>query len=100
MNTLAIRIEIPRVVDVSVTDHTLTVELSDGRTVSVPTAWYPRLVHATAEERQNWRLTGNAHGIHWESLDEDTSVENLLAGRPSGESQKSFKQWLDNREKA
>jgi len=100
MNTLAIRMEIPRVVNVSVTDDTLTVELSDGRTVSVPTAWYPRLVHATAEERQNWRLIGNGHGIHWESLDEDISVENLLAGRPSGESQKSFKQWLDKRKKA
>ena len=100
MNTLAIRMEIPRIVNVSVTDDTLTVELSDGRTVSVPTAWYPRLVHATPEERQNWRLTGNGHGIHWESLDEDISVENLLAGRPSGESQKSFKQWLDKREKA
>jgi len=100
MNTLAIRMDIPRVVTVSVTDDTLTVELSDGRTVSAPTAWYPRLVHATAEERQNWRLTGNGHGIHWESLDEDISVENLLAGRPSGESQKSFKQWLDKRKKA
>jgi len=100
MNTLAIRMEIPRVVNVSVTDDTLTVELSDGRTVSVPTAWYPRLVHAIAEERQNWRLIGNGHGIHWESLDEDISVENLLAGRPSGESQKSFKQWLDKRKKA
>ncbi|RKX62224.1 MAG: DUF2442 domain-containing protein [Thermodesulfobacteriota bacterium] len=100
MNTLAIRMDIPRVVTVSVTDDTLTVELSDGRTVSVPTAWYPRLVHATAEERQNWRLIGNGHGIHWESLDEDISVENLLAGRPSGESQKSFKQWLDKRKKA
>jgi len=100
MNTLAIRMDIPRVVTVSVTDDTLTVELSDGRTVSVPTVWYPRLVHATAEERQNWRLIGNGHGIHWESLDEDISVENLLAGRPSGESQKSFKQWLDKRKKA
>ena len=100
MNTLPIKMEIPRVVNVSITDDTLTVELSDGRTVSVPTAWYPRLVHATAEERQNWRLIGNGHGIHWESLDEDISVENLLAGRPSGESQKSFKQWLDKRKKA
>ena len=100
MNTLAIRMDIPRVVTVSVTDDTLTVELSDGRTVSVPTAWYPRLVHATAEERQNWRLIGNGHGIHWESLDEDISVENLLAGRPSVERQESFKQWLDKRKKA
>lgn len=100
MNTLAIKMELPRVVNVTVTDDTLTVELNDGRTVSVPTAWYPRLVHATEDERQNWRVTGNGHGIHWESLDEDISVENILAGRPSGESQKSFKRWLDKRKEA
>ena len=97
MNTLAIRMEIPQIVTVSVTDDTLTVELSDGRTVSVPTTWYPRLVHATPEERQGWRLIGNGHGIHWESLDEDISIENLLAGKPSGESQNSFQQWLNKR---
>ncbi|GAB6163160.1 DUF2442 domain-containing protein [Desulfothermus naphthae] len=97
MNTLAIRMEIPQIVTVSVTDDTLTVELSDGRTVLVPTTWYPRLVHATPEERQGWRLIGNGHGIHWESLDEDISIENLLAGKPSGESQNSFQQWLNKR---
>lgn len=100
MNTLAIRMEIPQIVTVSVTDDTLTVELSDGRTVSVPTTWYPRLVHATPEERQGWRLIGNGHGIHWESLDEDISIENLLAGKPSGESQNSFQQWLNKRIKS
>ena len=97
MNTLAIRMEIPQIVTVSVTDGTLTVELSDGRTVLVPTTWYPRLVHATPEERQGWRLIGNGHGIHWESLDEDISIENLLAGKPSGESQNSFQQGLSKR---
>ena len=100
MNTLAIKMEIPQIVNVSVTDDTLTVELSDGRTISVPTAWYPRLVHATPQEREKWKVIGKGHGIHWESLDEDISVENLLAGRPSGESLASFKEWVENRKRS
>ena len=80
---------------VAVTEETLTAELSDGRTISVLLAWYPRLVHATPEERGNWELIGGGQGIHWSDLDEDISVENLLAGRKSGESQRSFKQWLE-----
>ncbi len=79
---------------VSVTEDTLTIELSDGRSLSVPLAWYPRLVHGTAEERSNWRMIGQGAGIHWPALDEDLSVESLLAGRASGESQQSFKRWL------
>ena len=82
-----------------VTDDTLSVDLSDGRTISVPIAWYPRLSHATNEERDQWRLIGNGRGIHWPDLDEDISVENLLKGQPSGESQTSFKRWLDQRPK-
>ena len=70
-------------------------ELSDGRTISVPLAWYPRLVHATQEERNNWELIGQGQGVHWPDLDEDLSVEGLIAGRPSGESQRSFKRWLE-----
>jgi hypothetical protein len=70
-----------------VTDDVLTVDLSDGRTVYVPISWYPRLVHAVVEERADWRLIGKGHGIHWEEPDEDVSVEGLLAGRPSVESQ-------------
>ena len=80
---------------VAVTEETLTAELSDGRTISAPLAWSPRLVHATPEERGNWELIGGGQGIHWSDLDEDISVENLLAGRKSGESQRSFKQWLE-----
>lgn len=76
------------------TDDTLSVDLSDGRTISVPLAWYPRLVHASVAERANCRLIGGGRGIHWPDIDEDVSVENLLAGKPSGESQKSFQQWL------
>ena len=80
---------------VDVTDDTLTADLSDGRTISVPLAWYPRLVHATPHERRNWRRIGGGAGIHWPDLDEDLSVEGLLAGRASGENQQSFKRWLE-----
>src|SRR5207245_7859819 len=86
-----------QVIDVRVTDEQLTVELADGRTVSAPLAWYPRLAHGTAEERNHWRLGGAGEGIHWPDLDEDISVEGLLAGRPSGESQRSFQRWLESR---
>jgi hypothetical protein len=95
MNISAIEIEIPKAEDVKVTEDTLSVDLSDGRTISVPLEWFPRLVHATPEERNNWRLIGKGHGIHWEDIDEDISVEGLLAGKPSGESHKSFKRWLN-----
>lgn len=76
------------------TEDTLTVELADGRSISVPLAWYPRLAHATTDERRNWRLIGGGEGVHWPDLDEDISVEGLLAGRPSGESQTSLNRWL------
>ena len=94
MITSTIEVQIPEAVDVSVTEDTLRVELSDGRTISVPLAWYPRLVHATQAERDNWELIGGGQGIRWPDLDEDLSVEGLIAGRPSGESQRSFKRWL------
>lgn len=95
------RVEMKRAdaVGVAVTDEALTVELSDGRAISVPVAWYPRLLHATPAERDNWRLIGRGEGIHWDDLDEDISVENLLTGRHSGESQASLKRWLGGREK-
>jgi hypothetical protein len=85
---------------VTVTDDTLAVDLTDGRTVSVPLAWYPRLAHASPTERSKWRLVGAGEGIHWPDLDEDISVEGLLAGRPSGESQRSLERWLEARRKA
>ena len=94
MNISTVEVRVPDAGEVTVTEDTLTVELSDGRTIAVPLAWYPRLVHATEEERGNWRLIGGGQGIHWPDLDEDISVEGLLAGRPSGESQESFRRWL------
>lgn len=97
MSTSTVEIEVPLAVAVKITSDSLNVDLSDGRTISVPLEWYPRLVHAAPAERKNWRLIGRGHGIHWEDVDEDISVEGLLAGRPSGESQASFKKWLGER---
>jgi hypothetical protein len=100
MTTLAIELRMVSAQNVQVTEDALIVDLSDGRTVSVPLAWFPRLLHGTPEERNMWRLIGDGEGIHWPELDEDISVENLILGKPSGESQKSFKKWLDGREKS
>jgi hypothetical protein len=97
MATLAIELWETTVQHVTVTEDALVVDLADGRTASVPLAWYPRLLHATSEERNKWRLVGQGEGIHWPDLDEDVSVESILLGRPSRESQASFKRWLDAR---
>jgi hypothetical protein len=84
-------------VDVHLTDQELTVSLTDGRTLTVPLAWYPRLAHGTPKERNRWELIGDGEGIHWPDLDEDISVAGLLLGKASGESQKSFQRWLEGR---
>jgi hypothetical protein len=97
MTTSRVEIEVPNAEEVSVTADTLSVDLSDGRTVSVPLAWFPRLLHGSDEERGNWRLIGNGEGIHWEALDEDISIESLIAGRPSMESEESLAKWLKSR---
>jgi hypothetical protein len=85
------------ILNVAVTDDTLMVDLADGRSISVPLAWYPRLLHGTTAERSNLRLIGGGEGIHWPDLDEDISIDNLLLGQPSGESQKSLAKWLAGR---
>jgi hypothetical protein len=85
---------------VHVADDALTVDLADGRRLSVPTAWYPRLAHGSVSERQNWSIQAQGGGIHWSELDEDVSVEGLLAGRASGESQASLEKWLRGRRHA
>jgi hypothetical protein len=93
-------LEIPQAQNVVVTDDALTVDLSDGRTISVPLAWYPRLLHSTPNERNNWRFFGGNDGIHCPDIDEDISIKNIILGKPSGESQKSFQRWLEERKKS
>ena len=90
-------LRMPAVLDVAVSEETLRVELSDGRTLSVPTGWYPRLAYATDGERANWRIIDGGQGIHWHDLDEDVSLDGLLAGRASGEGQRSLRRWLARR---
>ena len=92
-----IEISQARAQHVSLTDDALVVELVDGRTITVPLTWYPRLAHGTPAERANWRLIGEGEGIHWPDVDEDISVEGLLAGRRSGETQASLHRWLESR---
>ena len=98
MSTLKTEPREARARTVSVSEDTLAVELQDGRTVSVPIAWYPRLSHGSESERRDWRLIGDGLGIHWARLDEDISVEGLLLGYPSNESSKSIQRWLDARQ--
>ncbi len=87
-------------IDVDVNSDSLTVELSDGRTITAPLAWFPRLMQATPKERKDWRLIGGGQGIHWPAVDEDISVSGLLAGQPSMESQGSLAKWLASRAKS
>ena len=87
MGTLALGAD-ERVADVDVSDDVLSVSLMDGRTISVPLAWYPRLLNATRKQRQNWQVAGGGYGIHWPDIDEDLSTEGLLRGAPAPTSQK------------
>lgn len=90
-------LRLPRVLKVEVTDDTLSVDLEDGRTVSVPIGWYPRLANGTPAERANLQISGAGFGIHWPDLDEDIGVEGLLLGKHSMESASSFERWLHRR---
>jgi hypothetical protein len=100
MSTLVTDIEIANVINALVSADSLAVNLEDGRTISVPIGWFPRLLHATEKERNNWKLIGRGKGLHWPDLDEDVSVKGLLSGHGSGESQESLKKWLDVRNTA
>ena len=93
MSTLILEQE-PLAASLELTADALIVELSDGRTLSVPLAWYPRLFHATAAERRNWQLLGDGYAIEWPDLDEHIGIEGLLAGRRSGENAASLQRWL------
>ena len=96
----AIERQFPRALSVSVTPEMLEVALDDGRVIPAPLAWFPRLLHGTGQERSRSRLIGNGEGLHWPDLDEDVSVDALLAGRPSAESAASLKRWLAGRQGA
>ncbi len=93
-----ITLALTRILNVIVTDDTLSVELEDGRTISVPIGWYPRLAHGTSAERANFQISGAGYGIHWPDLDEDIGVEGLLLGKKSAESPASFERWLQRRQ--
>lgn len=82
MGTLALGAD-ERVASVEISDDALIVSLMDGRTISVPLAWYPRLFNATTAQRQNWQIAGGGYGIHWPDVDEDLSTEGLLRGAPA-----------------
>ena len=88
----------PKAISVNITDDTLSVDLEDGRTISVPIGWYPRLAYGTPEERANFELSGAGRGIHWPDLDEDIGVEGLLLAKKSAESAGSFERWLKQRQ--
>lgn len=90
-------VTLARVLSVVVTDDTLSVDLEDGRTVSIPIGWYPRLAHGTDSERENFEISGSGYGVHWPDLDEDIAVEGLLLGKRSSESPSSFERWLKRR---
>jgi hypothetical protein len=98
MTSLTIELlQLPTISGIEITEDTLSVDLSDGRTISVPLTWYPRLLHGSADERKFWRLNASSEGIHWPELDEDVSVQNLILGQASGESQRSLQRWLQER---
>jgi len=97
MNTSVSELREALVQKVRVSDEALIADLADGRTITVPLAGFPRLAHGTPEERAHWRVIGGGEGVHWPDLDEDISVESLLSGRRSGETQESLRGWLERR---
>jgi len=97
MNTLVIEIQEARAQRASVDEDSLTIDLTDGRTVTAPLMWYPRLWYGTPEERNHFEIIGDGTIIHWFDLDEDLSIAGILAGRASGEKPQSLKRWLEER---
>lgn len=97
MTISQVELTVPAVHSVRVDQSMLTFVLEDGRSVSAPLEWFPRLQEGTAEERGRWEPIGAGYGVHWPDLDEDISVEGMLAGRRSMEGERSFRAWLDRR---
>ena len=98
MSTLNLEPSVARVLNLRVSDDALALDLADGRVISAPLVWYPRLLHGNALERGRWEIIGDGEGVHWPLLDEDLSVESILAGRRSAEGTRSLQQWLTARE--
>ncbi len=99
-SSVVVTVALPRIIRVEISDDSLVVDLEDGRTISAPIGWYPRLAHGTPSERSNFRISGAGYGIHWPELDEDIGVEGLLLGKKSTESYTSFEVWLKQRKTA
>lgn len=97
MNSLVVEIQEPRAKSVNVSNDGLTVDLVDGRTITVPLAWFPRLWHGSSRERAHLEIFGDGAYIHWPDLDEDLTVAGLLAGQRSGESPQPLKKWVASR---
>jgi hypothetical protein len=97
MLSAVVTLPLPRVINAIVTDDTLSVDMEDGRSLSIPIGWFPRLAHGTPSERANIQISGAGYGLHWPDLDEDIGVEGLLVGKRSTESPESFERWLKAR---
>jgi len=97
MLSAAVTVALPRVVDVRVTEDTLSMDLDDGRTISVPIGWYPRLAAGSPQEQSQFVVSSAGYAVHWPELDEDIGVEGLLFGKRSTESAASFERWLSQR---
>lgn len=97
MNSLITEIQEARAQEVRVEEDKLVIDLVDGRSISAPLAWYPRLWYGTSEERSKFEITGDGKYIHWPDLDEDLSIAGILVGHHSGESAESLKKWLESR---
>ena len=89
---------ISKITNIYVSEDTLSVDLEDGRSLSFPTGWFPRLAYGTMKERKNFQISSAGYGIHWPDLDEDIGIEGLLLGLKSSESHTSFKKWLQLRD--
>jgi len=97
MSSLAVEVQEPRGKSVKINEDEVMVDLVDGRTITVPLVWYPRLWHGSPQERNHFEIFADGAYIHWPDLDEDLTVAGMLAGQRSGESPQSLKKWLDSR---